>query len=144
MTAGRVVSSSGADGPVVCEAVACTGEYFFTSADIVAVTNTNIVRNTNTVPIPSTIRFRASDSNCPDSTLSPLKPALGGLNLLPVLLVLSANVTLPCPGSPLRQAAHVTGISPIYPRMEVLAKSRTGLRTLKNYTIETQHAGFNG
>ena len=71
MTARRVVSSGGADGPVTRCAVTGAGEYFFTSVDMVDVTYTSMVRNANTVPIPSTISVIASDSNCPVSTLIP-------------------------------------------------------------------------
>lgn len=68
ITARSVLSSMGDCIADVLGPAGCSGAILAISADMVDVTNTNMVRNTNTVPIPSTIRFRASDSSCPDST----------------------------------------------------------------------------
>lgn len=68
ITARSVLSSAGDDIADVLWPAGCSGVNFATSADMVDVTNTSMVRNTNTVPIPSTIRVVASDSSCPDST----------------------------------------------------------------------------
>ena len=68
MTANRVAWSSCPVAPGSFRSAGWTAPYFCTSVDMIEVTNTSMVRNTNTVPMPSNIRLSPSDINSPEFT----------------------------------------------------------------------------